>query len=270
MQFRLTAPGGHVLDEGQGDRRDHRRRSARRRRRSASRCGSRRPTSSRLTEPEPFVVRLTLAEGPSIELSKLGTLRTQILAQLADARGDEVAEYVPAGAVSARRKFSRARRTKRQPKSGCTTTRSSPSRSSGDGEKVPYPFIRAVTTDPSGYRISIESPGDTPLVVHRLARRTTEFTDLLAARHRTAARRTSPSSPRCCPGSARSACAAVSEPAARRSGRGEAGSRRDRPDDLARRCRAAAVCRTGPPVSRTLAKTGPDVDRVQADRLGRA
>src|SRR5690348_12132767 len=44
-----------------------------------------------VTEPEPFTVRLTLAGGDVIELGRLGVMRTQLLAELRDGRGDAVA-----------------------------------------------------------------------------------------------------------------------------------------------------------------------------------
>jgi hypothetical protein len=44
-----------------------------------------------VTEPEPFTVRLTLAGGDVIELGRLGVMRTQLLAELRDGRGDAAA-----------------------------------------------------------------------------------------------------------------------------------------------------------------------------------
>ena len=52
---------------------------------------------SAVTEPKPFVVRITLAGGDAIELSRMGVMRTQLLAELRDGRGDGVA--AAAGAV---------------------------------------------------------------------------------------------------------------------------------------------------------------------------
>ena len=44
---------------------------------------------SSVTEPEPFTVRLDLAGGDVIELSRLGVMRTQLLAELRDGRGED-------------------------------------------------------------------------------------------------------------------------------------------------------------------------------------
>ena len=57
---------------------------------------------SSVTEPEPFMVRITLASGDAIELSRLGVMRTQLLAELRDGRGDDAAA---AAARWARRLF---------------------------------------------------------------------------------------------------------------------------------------------------------------------
>src|SRR5438876_726920 len=59
-----------------------------------------------VTEPEPFTVRITLAGGDVIELSRLGVMRTQLLAELRDGRGDDAA--AAAGAVGEAEVFSGA------------------------------------------------------------------------------------------------------------------------------------------------------------------
>ncbi len=189
MRFRITTASGQVLDEGQGE---------------AEMVGDAlvvSPTFGQplriapsdivgLTEPEPYVVRLTLAEGPSVELSQLGKLRTQILAQLADARGDEVADTFLLRGVGKPESFpgavDGAEAELRLYDDALVTIPVA-----GPGEKVPYPFMKGVSTDPSGYRISIEVSGRQPLVAQRLARRTSEFVDLLTARYRVAVGRTS-------------------------------------------------------------------------------
>jgi hypothetical protein len=142
-----------------------------------------------LAEPEPYMVRLTLAEGPSVELSRLGHLRTKILAELADARGDEVADTMLLRGVG-----------KPEIYPGSVDDVEAEIRLyddalvvvpvSGEGEKVPYPFIRGLKPDASGYRITVDI-GDRSLAVHRLARRTSDFTNLMSERWKTAAGRTS-------------------------------------------------------------------------------
>ena len=44
-----------------------------------------------VAEPEPFTVLVTLADGTAVELSRLGRMRTQLLAELRDARGEAAA-----------------------------------------------------------------------------------------------------------------------------------------------------------------------------------
>lgn len=44
-----------------------------------------------VAEPEPFGVRITLADGHALELSRLGVMRTQLLAELRDGRGNAAA-----------------------------------------------------------------------------------------------------------------------------------------------------------------------------------
>ena len=51
---------------------------------------------SAVAEPQPFTVRITLADGNAIELSRLGVMRTQLLAELRDGRGDAAASAVAA------------------------------------------------------------------------------------------------------------------------------------------------------------------------------
>lgn len=142
-----------------------------------------------VAEPEPYVVRLTLAEGPSLELSQLGHMRTQILAELSDARGDEVADTMLLRGAGTPEIYP-----------GSVDDVEAEIRlyddalvvipASGDGEKIPYPFIAGMRADASGYRITLDV-GDRTMDVHRLARRTSDFTNLLTERWKVASGRTS-------------------------------------------------------------------------------
>ncbi len=132
-------------------------------------------------EPEPYVVRLVLAEGPVLDLSRLGAMRTQVLAELADARASGVARTLLLDGVGAPEAFPGAvDDVEAELRLYDDALVVLPVR--GDAEKVPYPFVREVTTDPSGYRLSVHVPGRAPLELGRLGRRTTEFVDLLRAR----------------------------------------------------------------------------------------
>jgi hypothetical protein len=140
-------------------------------------------------EPEPYVIRLALADGPVLELSRLGAIRTQLLAELRDARAGAVAGALLLDGVG-------------QPETFAGTVAGVdaelrlyddalvvlPVR--GAAAQVPYPFIRGVHTDPSGYRIRVDVAGEPALEIHQLARRTTEFVGLLTSRCRAASGRT--------------------------------------------------------------------------------
>ena len=49
-----------------------------------------------VAEPQPYIVRVTLADGNAIELHGLGTMRTQLLAELRDGRAEVAAETAAA------------------------------------------------------------------------------------------------------------------------------------------------------------------------------
>ncbi|MFD0576555.1 hypothetical protein [Dactylosporangium darangshiense] len=85
MRFRLIADGGALLDEGDG---------------TAELAGGALLVTPHngavlrvapadvveISEPEPYTVRLALSDGARLELTRLGHMRTQLLAELADAR----------------------------------------------------------------------------------------------------------------------------------------------------------------------------------------
>jgi hypothetical protein len=135
---------------------------------------------SSVTEPEPFTVRLDLAGGDVIELSRLGVMRTQLLAELRDGRGDSAA--AAAGAVGEAAIFSAV--------------------SGGDpaevrvyddsllvnAERIGFAFVDAVAA--RDYVVTVEVTGRDPVILSRLGRRTDELTTLLADRMRAARGRT--------------------------------------------------------------------------------
>jgi hypothetical protein len=140
-------------------------------------------------EPEPYLVRLVLADGPALELTGLGALRTQVLAELADARAADVTATMLLDGIGRPEEFpgwagdSAARLLLYDDALVVLPD-------AGTAEKVPYPFVRGVSTDPSGYRVTVDVAGREPLVLHRMASRTTEFVTLLSDRYRAAAGRT--------------------------------------------------------------------------------
>ncbi len=139
-----------------------------------------------VSEPEPFSVRITLADGNAIELSRLGTMRTQLLAELRDGRGDDAASAT--AAVGSAATFS-----------GWAGAEPADIRVYEDAlivvadraaERVSFSFIEAVSAQ--DYAVTVAVAGRAPVVLSRLGRRTEELVALLTdrlheARGRTAA-----------------------------------------------------------------------------------
>jgi hypothetical protein len=143
-----------------------------------------------VAEPEPFTVRVTLADGNAIDLSRLGVMRTQLLAELRDGRGDDAASA--AAAVGEAATFSG---TFSGPSGGETAEIRvyddlllvvGPAAS----DRISFSFVDAVRTQ--DYAVTVEVAGRAPVTLSRLGRRTDELAKLLAdrlseARGRTAA-----------------------------------------------------------------------------------
>ena len=189
MRYRITAPTGQVVDEGEG---------------SAALTGGAivvspslgqplrlRPSDVvEIGEPEPYVVQLRLADGHVVDLLQLGALRTQVLAEFSAARtADTVSTLLLAGIGRPEIFPGAVGGVEAELRLYDDALVAVPV--SGAPEQVPYSFIESVDTDPSGYRILIGIGEGTPLEVQRLARRTTEFVDLLKRRVTAARGRTS-------------------------------------------------------------------------------
>ncbi|MGI5242648.1 hypothetical protein [Dactylosporangium sp. CA-139066] len=188
MRFRLIAAGGALLDEGDG---------------TAEMAGGALVVTPQhgavlrvapadvveIGEPEPYTVRLALSDGARLELSGLGRMRTQLLAELGDARVADTEKVLLLDGVGTPETFP-----------GAFDGAPADLRlyddalvivpDGGLAEKLPYAFIRGVTTDQSGYTILLDVPGRPPVTLGRLARRTGEFLELLRARTGAAAGRT--------------------------------------------------------------------------------
>lgn len=137
-------------------------------------------------EDEPYTVRVTLADGTVVELSKLGVMRTQLLAELADRRGDSAAKR--ARAVGDAEVFTAD--------SGGVPVEL---RVYDDvlmiigaaaAERVGFSFVRSAEN--VNYEVRIDVAGLPVIALTRLGRRTDEFVRLLSeritgARSRTAA-----------------------------------------------------------------------------------
>ncbi len=180
MHYRLVAAGGDVLDEGDGT--------------AAIADGAVvvspqmgqpirvKPTDIvEVSEPAPYVVRLRLNEGPSLDLSMLGNMRTQLLVEIRDVRADDSVSSLLLAGLGTPVKFPGAvadvAAELRLYDDALVTIPQN-----GTPDQIPYSFVENVTADPSGYRITVEVAGDEPLVVNRMAQRTSEFIDLLRKR----------------------------------------------------------------------------------------
>jgi len=139
---------------------------------------------SAVTEAEPFTVRITLAGGDVIELSRLGVMRTQLLAELRDGRGDAAA--AAAAAVGEAAIFS-----------GVSGGGPAEIRVYEDAllivgaagrERVSFSFVGAVRAQ--DYAVTVEVTGREPVILSRLGRRTGELAGLLDGRLREARGRT--------------------------------------------------------------------------------
>ena len=137
-----------------------------------------------VAEPEPYTVRVTLADGNAIELRGLGAMRTQLLAELRDGRAEFAAET--AAAVGEAEIFG-----------GTAGGDSAEIRVYDDAlliitaaatERISFSFVGAVQV--RDYTVTVEVAGRAPVVLTRLGRRSGELADLLTTRLREASGRT--------------------------------------------------------------------------------
>jgi hypothetical protein len=184
-QYRLLAAGGAELEAGSGEVTVT---AGVLELRPATGAALRLPPDriASVSEPEPFTVLITLEDGTGVELSRLGVMRTQILAELKDARAGAAARE--AGAVGAAERF--AARIDGDPADLRVYEDALMVMAGGRAARIAFSFIDGVRT--RDYTVSIAVAGGDPLEVSRLGRRTGEFATLLgerlqAARGRTAA-----------------------------------------------------------------------------------
>jgi hypothetical protein len=139
-----------------------------------------------VAEPEPFVVLVRLADETGVELSRLGRMRTQLLAELRDARAEAAA--AESGGLGNPDRFS-------------ATVAAAPVElhvfedallvmADGQAKRIAFSFVADVRA--RDYTVTVDVAGQDTLAITRLGRRTDEFVALLgerlaAARNRTAA-----------------------------------------------------------------------------------
>jgi hypothetical protein len=137
-----------------------------------------------VAEPEPFTVRITLTDGNAVDLSRLGVMRTQLLAELRDGRGDDAASA--AAAVGEAAVFSGMRGD--EPAEVRVYDDALLLIGAGGSERVSFSFVGAVGV--RDYAVTVEVAGRGPVTVSRLGRRTDELAALLSDRLREARGRT--------------------------------------------------------------------------------
>jgi hypothetical protein len=129
-----------------------------------------------VSDSERFTVRIVLTRGTVIELSRLGVMRTQLLAELRDGRAEDAA--AAAGAVGEAAVFS-----------GMSGGEPVELRVYDDAllvigaavsERISFAFVSDVQT--ADYVVTVAVAGRPPVAVSHLGRRTGEFACLLAGR----------------------------------------------------------------------------------------
>jgi hypothetical protein len=138
-----------------------------------------------VAEPQAYIVRVTLADGNAIELLGLGTMRTQLLAELRDGRAEAAAEAT--AAVGEAEIFA-----------GTAGGDSAEVRVYDDAlliitaaatERISFSFVGAVQVQ--DYTVTAEVAGRAPVLLTRLGRRSGELAELLTIRLLEARGRTS-------------------------------------------------------------------------------
>jgi hypothetical protein len=119
-----------------------------------------------VTEPEPFTVRITLADGNVIDLARLGVMRTQLLAELRDGRGDDAAAATAAvGDAAVFSGFSGDEQAEIRVYDDCLLVIGA-----AGSERISFSFAGAVQA--ADYAVRIEVAGRDPVTLRRLGRRT--------------------------------------------------------------------------------------------------
>jgi hypothetical protein len=138
-----------------------------------------------VAEPEPFTVRVALADGTTLELSRLGRMRTQLLEELRDARaGVAAAESGTVGnAVRFTGTVAGVQADVHVFEDALLVM------TGGAAKRIAFSFVAGVRAQ--DYTVTIDVAALGPLAITRLGRRTDEFAALLAERVSEARTRTS-------------------------------------------------------------------------------
>lgn len=180
MHFRLSAATGEMVDEGDGTV------SVQGRAVTVSpqlgqplRIASEQITE--VSEPAPYTVRIGLSDGTGVELSQLGPLRTQLLAQIGNIRvAGSRGGLVTIGFGERQRFHGWVDGVEAELSLYDDGLVAIPA--SGPPVQVPYAAVDDVATDPSGYRVTIAMGDLGGVEVQRLAQMTSQFLTMLRQR----------------------------------------------------------------------------------------
>lgn len=138
-----------------------------------------------VAEAEQFTLRVALAQGTVVELSRLGVMRTQLLAEMKDAHANAAAKAVAAvGEADIFSGFAAGEQVEIRVYDDALLVIGS-----GRPLRVSFAFVQAVREDK--YVITVEVTGSDPVVLTRLGNRTGEFSNALSRRIGDARGRTS-------------------------------------------------------------------------------
>jgi hypothetical protein len=136
-----------------------------------------------------YTVRLALPGGAVLELSRMGAMMTQLLAELRDGRADAIAAALrPVGPAAVFRGQRGAGQVELRVHDDALLVIGDGAGADGASERVAFSFVGAVHTEE--YVVTVERAGWPPLLVSRLGRRTGEFAELVAGRLTAARTRT--------------------------------------------------------------------------------
>jgi hypothetical protein len=182
-EYRLIGANGAVLESGRGDVTVA---GGVLELTGAGRAALRVPSGriASVAEPEPFVVLVALADGSALELSRLGRMRTQLLAELRDARAAVAA--TESGALGDPARFTGA--VGASPADLHVFDDAVLILAGGHAKRIAFSFVDDVRA--RDYTVTLDVTGQDALAVTRLGPRTDEFVSLLTERLRAASNRT--------------------------------------------------------------------------------
>jgi len=138
-----------------------------------------------VAEAEQFTLRVALAQGTVVELSRLGVMRTQLLAEMKDAHADAAAKTAATvGEADIFSGFAAGEQVEIRVYDDALLVIGP-----GSPLRVSFAFVKAVTND--NYVITVEVTGSDPVVLTRLGNRSGEFAKALSRRIGEARSRTS-------------------------------------------------------------------------------